>query len=269
MKYIRNITGISVVFNTKKMLRTIILQPYKKSERKKVAEALDVLCSPKDDYGWASAGVYAYWNYYTNEVLYIGLAIDLKERFKQHNGFYPRINKKTCKVELIEEYFKQYEKIGFSIIVQSPLSQPLTSKIRKKEIEPEEWHFPTKNIKEEGLEGIKHCEGVLIEAFQKKNGTIPSWNKMNGSISGQNSVKAINYEAIEALSNQRESSLSSRSTLFELADNPTLERFENFLHSVRIIAPTIGEEKAIEFLRTNDTYVQMIKYGYFDKKLKI
>lgn len=74
---------------------------------------------------------YVYWDYYTNEILYISLAINLKERFKQHNWFYPSIDKNTYKYEQIEEYFKYQEKIGFSIIIQSPLSQPVTSKLKK------------------------------------------------------------------------------------------------------------------------------------------
>lgn len=255
------------------MLRTIILQPYKKSERKKVVNALDELCSPKDNYGWASAGIYAYWNYYTNEVLYVGLAIDLKERFKQHNGFYPGVDKKTCKHEQIEEYFKHHEKIGFSIIVQSPLSQPVTSKLKKEYKDFTKKFSPIKNyIGEEGLAAIKHQEGILIEAFKKKHGSIPKWNKMNGSISGQNSVKPINYEAIKVLTNKKDNLLLSKSSLFELADNPTFERFENFLHAVRILAPLYGEQRAIEFLINEsiiDTYGQMIEYGYLNKKLEV
>lgn len=46
------------------------------------ANAIDDLCSPKDNYGWASAGIYCFW-------VYIGLAGDLAERFKQHNGILP------------------------------------------------------------------------------------------------------------------------------------------------------------------------------------
>lgn len=255
------------------MLRTIILQPYKKTERRKVVDALDELCSPKDNYGWASAGIYVYWNYYTNEVLYIGLAVDLTERFKQHNGFYPSIDRNTCKYEQIEEYFRNHEKLGFSIIVQSPLSQPVTSKLKKEYKEFTEQFSPIESyIGDEGLEAIKHQEGVLIEAFRKKNGNIPKWNKMNGSISGQNSVKPINYEAIKVISNRKDNILLSKSSLFELAESPTLERYENFLHAVRILAPLYGEKRAIEVLRRDsiiDTYGQMIENGYLNKRLEI
>lgn len=41
-----------------------------------------VLCSPNDNYG-ASAGIYCFWNYHIEEVLFIGLAGDLVERFNK------------------------------------------------------------------------------------------------------------------------------------------------------------------------------------------
>lgn len=261
------------MFNTNKILRTIILQPYKKIERRKVVDALDELCSPKDNYGWASAGIYVYWNYYTNEVLYIGLAVDLTERFKQHNGFYPSIDKNTCKYEQIEEYFKHNEKLGFSIIVQSPLSQPVTSKLKREYKEFTEQFSPIESyIGDEGLKAIKYQEGVLIEVFKQKNGKIPQWNKMNGSISGQNSVRPVDYETIKVISNRKDNISLSKSSLFELAESPTLERYENFLHGVRTLASLYGETKAIEILRRdlkNDTYGEMIENGYINKKLKI
>lgn len=46
-----------------------------------MADAIDDLCCPNDNYGWVSAGIYCFWDYYTHEVLYIGLAGDLAERF--------------------------------------------------------------------------------------------------------------------------------------------------------------------------------------------
>ncbi|NDP28636.1 MAG: hypothetical protein GZ087_14625 [Flavobacterium sp.] len=255
------------------MLRTIILQPYKKCERKKVVKALDELCSPEDNYGWASAGIYVYWDYYTNDVLYVGLAVDLTERFKQHNGFYPEIDKRTCKYEQIEKYFSDNEKLGFSIIVQSPLSQPVTSKLKKKYKEFTEQFSPIENyIGNEGTEAIKYQEGLLIESFRINNGCIPKWNKMNGSIVGQNSVKPINFEALKVISNQTDNFLLAKSSLLEIAENPTFERFENFMHGVRIIAPVYGQKRAIEFLRSQsliDTYGQMIEAGYLNKKLDI
>ncbi|WP_221803546.1 GIY-YIG nuclease family protein [Paenibacillus typhae] len=112
------------------MFATIILDAYKKDEVQQISDALDDLCNA-NGYGWASAGIYCFWDYYTNEIYYIGLAVDLEERFKQHNGLIP-IDENSCKKAKINEYFKHNEKLGYSIFVQSPLSQPITSKNKKK-----------------------------------------------------------------------------------------------------------------------------------------
>ena len=47
---------------------------YRKEEAWEMAKAIDDLCSPTDNYGWASAGIYCFWDYYAEAVLYIGLA---------------------------------------------------------------------------------------------------------------------------------------------------------------------------------------------------
>jgi hypothetical protein len=63
--------------------------------------------------------------------------------------------------------------------------------------------------------------------------------------------------------------LLAKSTLFEMAENSTFERFENFMHGVRIFAPLYGEEGAIKFFRSQsiiDTYGQMVNYGYLNNK---
>lgn len=105
------------------MFGTVIIDAYRKEEARELAEAIDDLCSPNDNYGWASAGIYCFWNYYAESILYIGLASDLTERFKQHNGILPV--KGGTKKEKIEEYFEKNERLGYTIFVQSPLSQPL------------------------------------------------------------------------------------------------------------------------------------------------
>ncbi|PUA39251.1 hypothetical protein C8Z91_10500 [Paenibacillus elgii] len=95
------------------MFGTIIMDAYRKEEIGQIAFALDDLCSATDSYGWASSGIYCYWNYYTNELLYIGLAVDLTERFKQHNGLIP-VDPASCKYGKIMEYFQANEKLVFT-----------------------------------------------------------------------------------------------------------------------------------------------------------
>lgn len=71
------------------MFGTVIIDAYRKEEALEIADAIDDLCSPTDNYGWASARIYCFWDYYAEAVLYIGLAGNLAERFKQHNGILP------------------------------------------------------------------------------------------------------------------------------------------------------------------------------------
>ena len=56
------------------MFGTVIMDAYRKEEAWEMAKAIDDLCSPTDNYGWASAGIYCFWDYYAEAVLYIGLA---------------------------------------------------------------------------------------------------------------------------------------------------------------------------------------------------
>jgi catechol 2,3-dioxygenase-like lactoylglutathione lyase family enzyme len=52
----------------------------------RMADALEAICSSRDDYGFASGGVYCFWALDTRRPLYIGRAVDLPDRFRQHNG---------------------------------------------------------------------------------------------------------------------------------------------------------------------------------------
>ena len=93
------------------MFGTVIIDAYSKEDRKEMADAIEDLCSPNDNYGWSSAGIYCFWDYYTREVLYIGLASDLSDRFRQHNGI-KLVSDSSCKFIKIEEYFNSNEKLS-------------------------------------------------------------------------------------------------------------------------------------------------------------
>ena len=255
------------------MLRTIILDAYKESEKKEIAKALYEICSPKDNYGWASAGIYSYWDYDTKEILYIGLAVDLTKRFKQHNGFYKTIDRNTCKVGEIDNYFKTKSKLGFSIIVQAPLSQPIISLNKKQYKIFESMGIPVEDYSgEEGRDNIKLQEGVLLEAFRKLKGDFPLWNKMNGAIDGQKRAGIIKLETFKVMTNNEPHYLIARSSLREIAKYPTIERYENFLHSLRIMIPMYGLENSLNMINKFDpigTLNEMSEKGYFKKKLEI
>ena len=53
------------------MFGTVIIDAYRKEEALEMAEAIDDLCGPNDNYGWASAGIYCFWDYYIEEILYM------------------------------------------------------------------------------------------------------------------------------------------------------------------------------------------------------
>jgi hypothetical protein len=175
------------------MFGTIIIDTYKKDETSEIADAIDYICCANDKYGWSSAGIYCFWNYYTKEVFYLGLAIDLHQRFMQHNGL-AKIDDNSCKFNKITEYFHTYDKIGYTIFVQSPLSQPNTYKNKKLYRN----NFLVKgNPGNVGKEDIKQVEGILIEAYKKNHGKYPSWNKVGGSMQGQEASRIGNYEIIK------------------------------------------------------------------------
>ena len=167
------------------MLSTVIVDAYSSHEKNEMAAALEEICSPNDPYGWSSASVYSFWNPSNREIMYIGLAIDLPQRFRQHNGLLPA-PKSGCKVEQIQKYFKTNEKLGFSIWVQSPLSQPVCRRVLEQyDIDPDLVEAETRELLDQGREEIQLFEGLLLESFRVQNGRLPKWNSIGGSIAGQ------------------------------------------------------------------------------------
>src|SRR5688572_16044246 len=111
------------------MLATIILDSFTKVEAREIAQALDTLCSPEDAYGFASACIYSFWSIPEREVLYVGLARDVAVRFRKHVGL-TECNLASCKRQEINAYFESHDRLGYSIVVQSPLDQPITKSER-------------------------------------------------------------------------------------------------------------------------------------------
>lgn len=254
------------------MLRTIILDAYRENEKKEISDALNMICNPNDTYGWASAGIYAYWDYESKEILYVGLAVDLNERFKQHNGFYSGVDPKTCKKDQIDAYFSSHEKLGFSIVVQSPLSQPSIKKVQNQFADLFEKDSGAAEQGKDGIDEIQRLEGILIESYRKLNKNFPTWNKMSGSLRGQCAVRPANQTALRVLANHQTHYLTARSTLREIAANSTLERYENYLHAARMLVPFIGAHKAFDLLDGQDpigTYQHIMAEGYLEKTLAL
>lgn len=258
------------------MFGTVILDAYTKEETEELASAINDLCCPTDSYGWASAGVYSFWDYNTHELLYIGLASDLYERFRQHNGFTP-VSDECCKYQQIQDYFESHEKLGYTIFVQSPLSQPLVHRNKDMyEKIAKELNSTVQNMMDkQGINDIKRVEGILIEAYRKYMGRYPAWNKMGGSVEGQKRVMDNNINIVKSFSNPQMydvSPIMSRSTIRELSNNPTYESFESFLHAVRMFVLILGVdfEQALNIQNQFDTYgwyKRICEEKYLEKKL--
>ena len=262
------------------MFGTIIMDSYKSDEIELMSQNIDLLCSPMDSYGWASAGIYSFWDYYTKEVLYIGLASDLCVRFRQHNGLLP-ISENACKFKQIQSYFSQHERLGYSILVQSPLSQPIVH--RNKEQYRNFMNAPKGSpipnyAGEEGLEHIRQAEGQLIESYKQIIGTVPPWNKIGGDVFSRKYATKNNYlYVVRAFSNGTpDNYLVSRATIRELAENPTYEWFEVQLHGLRMMLLSLGMsfEQAVALqMKFNpyfeDQWNRIVSSKYLDKNLII
>lgn len=257
------------------MFGTVIIDAYRKEEALEMANAIDDLCSPVDTYGWASAGIYCFWDYYSEVVLYIGLAGDLAERFRQHNGILPV--KAGSKQKQIEDYFSKNERLGYTMFVQSPLSQPLVHRNRNVyEKFARQQNSPIEDIlSEQGRDDIKRVEGILIEAFRRKYGHFPPWNSIGGSAAGQTKVMEKNINIVKSFCHPNDYAINpivSRSTIRELSGNPEWTWYENYLHAVRMNILMFGMDydESLEFVNSNDTigtYERMKESGYLRKHL--
>ncbi|OYZ21734.1 MAG: hypothetical protein B7Y39_08495 [Bdellovibrio sp. 28-41-41] len=155
------------------MLATIVSDKFLIDERELIANALDEICSPNDNWGWASTGIYCFWNPSNTQILYIGLAQDIPKRFREHVGII-QCNPMGCKKTQIDEYFKTSSILGYSVLLQSCFEQAGLSALGM--LLPE--------LGDTGVKNIKTNEGLLIEAYRLQYGRLPDWNKISGNRSG-------------------------------------------------------------------------------------
>jgi len=221
------------------MFGTIIVDAYRESEARDIASALDELCNPSDNWGWSSAGVYCFWKYADREVLYIGLARDFTERFRQHNGQVP-YPAGSCKRERIAAYFAEHERLGFSIVAQSPYAQPVGRRFLESfGTDSDEVAAIYGPLGAHGLEGAQILEGKLIEAFRQHAGRFPAWNERGGSVAGQAGVEPLTAQTLEVLTSKADSLMRARLTLRRLAADSTAMIFESHVHAARMLAAAL------------------------------
>ncbi len=250
------------------MLGTIVLEKYKKKQQEEIANALEKLIydNPTD---WSTAGIYCYWNYQTKEILYIGLAVNLIERFKQHNDLI-ECSASSCKKDKIKDYFDENEYLGFTIMLQSALSQPINHREKKKYSNSFEEEELSKILGNEGRKSIQKMEGLLIESFKLNFGRFPIWNQVGGSLVGQKAAKQSHIEILKLLVSERPNKYVALASLTELSTNQEYCFYEAYLHGIRI--SPLPTQKAIDYnkrISGLDIYTEIRNKGYFGKELKL
>lgn len=225
------------------MLATWIRDVYGDADRTEMRDSIDDIASPLDSYGFASAGVYVFFDPIEFEVLYIGLARDLAQRFAQHNGL-ASMPVSGCKRAQLEEWFEQHKSLGYAIFVQSCMDQVAVSRqagTMSSEYYDEEgdvfWSYG-----ESGLEDIKRNEGVLLEANLRRRGKLPRWNKIGGAIHSRERATPAMSSQLDLATGLIDSLLLARRTIRELSSDPTAMFYEEALHlgRQRSIMKTFG-----------------------------
>lgn len=290
------------------MLATIILDTFIRTEANEISEALDMLCSPLDNYAFSSAAIYAFWSVPEREILYIGLAKDVAKRFRQHLGLVA-CDPTCCKINQLDDYFQSKKRIGYSVIVQSSLCSPVSENDKQVVIETigddDAANVDVADVFE-AKENITIAEGMLIGMFEQLADRLPKWNRIRGSKHGRNSkslyshysrmrtIELLNagitldeirrklaeegtpYDLVLNIEGSELSQLNARATLREIADNATICENELFLHGVRMLLISNGwtfEQAAAYQLYHNpfakDRIEHLIDSGYLERKVTL
>lgn len=236
------------------MLATIVTEILENKDRDEVIAALEDICSPIEARGWASAGIYTFWDPTTGEILYIGLAVDLSIRFQQHLGRI-QCDPAACKIEQITKYFQENKYLGYSVFLQSTLSQPFNARWRQehgdivaREEEDQYEH------KDDGLRLIKRAEGILIDEHLQRFGARPQWNKINGLHGAEDlGSQQTKLTVLQSFINLQWTPLTARDTLRGLAANDRHRKYEEWLHAVRLWMGITGQDFPTAFDTFLDT----------------
>lgn len=210
------------------MLCTVVVDAYRDQERRSIHRALDVLL-PEHSPDWSRLGVYAYWNRDTHELLYVGLASDLPTRFAQHNGLVSHGG--GNKRKQIDEYFRENEYLGFTIVIQAA-AVAILAILNALD--------PTFGAQPEDI--ISIAEGQLIQMHKLRHGKRPSWNGVGGSVLGQRWSRESSAPLLDILSGRSQSLFVARHTLRRLAENETARRYEAAIHTARMRAVVDGHQ---------------------------
>jgi hypothetical protein len=204
------------------MLCTLIWDVYTDADRVSVLAAMRRLL-PRTSPDWSRKGVYAYWDPDTRELLYVGLATNLPQRFAHHNNLIAHSG--GNKVEKINEWFSAHDRLGLTLLIQGAAVQILED-VRRMD--------PTIGAEAKGLTRI--AEGQLIELHKQEYGRWPPWNDVGGSIQGGEWAQPSGRSVIRLLSAADDSLFVARRTLRELVKDKRALQMEALLHAVRMQA---------------------------------
>jgi hypothetical protein len=226
------------------MLGTIMLESYTKDDTREVWAALRDLC-PRTGWAWAPAGIYCYWQPESREILYLGLATDLAQRFAQHNGLvrHGRGNKSTQ----IAAHFEQNDRLGFSVTVQSAAIMAVD-----------------RSATDSARDTILTGEGQLLEAYRRRYGRHPRWNAMGGAVTGQALVTPLTGNYFRLMTGETDSLLVARRSLRRLSADPTSDFYEQAIHTARMHALVEGDRRGTsdpDILRWLDRLEREPKWG--------
>jgi hypothetical protein len=220
----------------------VILDSYKTDERAEVHAALERILSP-DQRDWSPKGVYAYWNRQTHEILYLGLASNLADRFAQHNGLVKHGG--GNKTKEINAYFEEHDYLGFTILIQSKAIAIL------EQIEKLDFTLGTT-----AKQVISGSEGQLIEMHRLATGKRPPWNGIGGAKEGKSWATAA-PALLDVLAARRRSLFVARRRLRELPDDLRSRFNESTIHAARMRA-MIDAHDIGEIPKERDDLVQMV-----------
>jgi hypothetical protein len=219
------------------MWGTFIADAYFDSERVEMAETLEEICSPTDEYGFASGGVYCFWDVKRRLPLYISRGVDLPDRFRAHNGLRAKGSKGNKRKE-VDAFFAEEELLGYSILVRSVVSQSSTARRRRqldRELPPLfDWVQEPEQIDTEIEFEIAEAEGTAIYSCWLQHGELPAWNKIHGARIPWNQAMRRPDSSGQLFCLSIDSLLQARRTITQLARDPVAMQFELKLQAARM-----------------------------------
>ncbi len=233
------------------MWGTFVLNTYEWEQRRSMQDALEDIASPRDTYGFASGGIYCFWNVDTREVLYLGKAVDLPDRFATHNGLGG--NRRGSKYEEIQAHFSTAGSLGFSVLVRSSSSQTNVARLRKQvemdfgPMEDHEWELHADRPADTGEE-ITDAEGIGLRSHRLGSGRLPLWNRIEGRVNAWGKAMTRVDSTSDLMTGAVNSLLQSRRTITELAGDPTAVQYEavtlQLARSRAVVRSILGNEQS-------------------------